>query len=397
MTTAELIELESKVVAQTYSRYPVSFERGRGTRLWDKDGREYLDFFSGLAVMAVGHPHPKVVTAVKEQASKLMHDTNYYYLESQILLAKRLHDLSFQGRVFFVNSGTEASELAIKLARKYAKKNLSPNHYEIITMTNSFHGRTLAALTATGQLKYHKGMEPMVLGFNYAAFNDLAAVEKYVNTRTCAVLVEPIQGEGGIKVGEPAFLKGLRELCDKHKLTLIFDEVQTGLGRTGKMFAYEHYGVTPDIMTLAKALGGGLPLGAVVARPQVAEAFGKGDHGTTLGGNPVASAAGLATLDVIQEENLVAHAESLGKYLLAKLEELRKRIPKIVEVRGKGLLVGVEVEAETRALVSECLRMGVVLNATADKVIRFLPPLTANEAEVDQAVDTLEKAFLAVG
>ncbi len=397
MTSEELIKLESEVIGQTFNRFTAVVDKAQGSRIWDLNGKEYLDFFGGLAVCLIGHCHPRVVEAVKAQASKVMHTSNLFYLEPQIKLAKKLLDLSFPGKVFYTNSGAEANETAIKLTRKYAKKNLSPNHYEIITMNNSFHGRTLATLTATGQHKFHQGLEPLMLGFKYAPFNDLGALEKLINERTCAVMVEPIQGEGGVRMAGPEYFKGLRALCDKNKMLLIFDEVQTGLGRTGKMFAYQHFGVTPDIMTLAKGLGGGLPLGACVAGEHVVSAFGLGDHGTTMGGNPVACAAGLATLEVIQEENILSHVEKMGQYLLDQLEELRKRVTHITEIRGKGLIVGVDVEAEAKAIVRHCFEAGLVLNASADRTLRFLPPLTCNEAEINQAIQVLEKAFLMVG
>jgi len=394
MDTKEIMQLDEKYVMHTYGRIPLVMDRGDEVRVWDKDGREYLDFISGIGVNAVGHCHPEVLNAMREQAQKLLHCSNLYYIEPQARLAERLCNLSFADKVFFSNSGAEANEAAIKLARKFgAKKNGEGRCYEIITMENSFHGRTLSTLAATGQTKYQKGFSPLPRGFKYAPFNDLEAIRKSVSDKTCAVMVEPIQGEGGIKVAKGDFLEGLRKLCDEEGVLLIFDEVQCGLGRTGKLFAYQHYGVDPDIMTLAKPLGGGLPIGATLAREDVASCFEPGNHASTFGGNPLVCAAALAFLKVVEEEGLVEKAERMGSYFRDKMGGLRKKFSFIREIRGKGLMIGVELDFEGRKIVNECRKEGLLINCTSENVLRFLPPLIVNKEDIDQAIDVLDKVF----
>ncbi|ATW27238.1 acetylornithine transaminase [Candidatus Formimonas warabiya] len=393
MNNEEIVAEGKKYVMNTYGRLPMAIVKGKGASVWDADGKEYLDFVSGIAVNNVGHCHPKVVQAIAAQAETLFHCSNLYWIEPQVKLAKILVENSAFDKVFFCNSGAEANEGALKLARKYAKKHLGEDKYEIITMKKSFHGRTLATLTATGQDKFHKGYEPLPEGFQYAPFNDLDALQEAIGPHTCAVMLEPVQGEGGVMPGEESFIKGVRELCDRHHLLFIVDEVQCGLGRTGKLFAYQHYGVEPDIMTLAKALGGGAPIGALLAKEEVANAFQPGDHASTFGGNPLVTAAGVAALTAILEEGMVDNSAMVGEYLIHKLECLRHKFDFIKEVRGKGLLVGVECAKEVAPVVASCQEKGLLLLSAGPHVLRFVPPLNITFTQVDQAVAILEQAF----
>lgn len=389
----EMITEGKKYVMNTYGRLPFAIVKGQGAYVWDADGKEYLDFVAGIAVNSVGHCHPKVVQAVADQAQNLFHCSNLYWNEPQVKLAKILVENSAFDKVFFCNSGAEANEGAIKLARKYAKKHWGEDKYEIITMKKSFHGRTLATITATGQEKYRKGYEPLPAGFVYAPFNDLAALKETIGPHTCAVLLEPVQGEGGVVPGDDAYMCGVREVCDEHNLLLIVDEVQCGLGRTGKLFAYQHYGIEPDIMTLAKALGGGAPIGALLAKEQVAEAFQPGDHASTFGGNPLVTAAGVAALTVLLEEDLVQNADAMGEYLSCKLAGLKHTFDFIKEIRGKGLLIGMECEKEVAGIVAACLEKGLLLLNAGPNVLRFVPPLNITFSQIDQAVGILEQAL----
>ena len=385
MTGKDIACLSDSYLMNTYGERIISVVRGQGTKVWDSDGKEYLDLIAGIAVSTLGHCHPRVVDAIRKQVEILIHASNLYYTEPQAELAKKLVANSFSDKVFFCNSGAEANEAAIKLSRKFGN-----GKYEIITMEGSFHGRTIATLTATGQEKVRKGFAPLLPGFKHVPFNDLPAVEKAIGEETIAVMVEPIQGEGGDRVAEPEFIVGLRRLCDERNLLLILDEVQCGFGRTGKLFAYEHYGIEPDIMTLAKPLGGGLPLGAVLATETVSEVFSPGSHASTFGGNPVACSAGLATLEVILGESLIERAELLGKYLLGKLSELKEKNKLVSDVRGKGLMLGIELSIPGKEIVKECALRGVLLNCTAETFIRFLPPLTVTEEEIDTGVKVLD-------
>jgi predicted acetylornithine/succinylornithine family transaminase len=385
--------LSEQYIAPTYARFPILLVRGKGTRLWDAEGKEYLDFVSGLAVCNLGHCHPKVVKAIQEQAEKLIHVSNFYYIEPQIQLAALLCKHSFADKVFFCNSGAEANEGAIKLARKYAKEKSGENRYEIITMEQSFHGRTLATLTATAQEKYHKGFDPLVPGFRYVPFNDVESLKRAINEKTCAVMLEPIQGEGGVRVPREGYLKAVREICDEKGLLLIFDEVQVGMGRTGRLFAYEHENVKPDLMTLAKSLAGGVPIGALLIRKGIAEAFQPGDHASTFGGNPLATAAGVAALRAILEEGMLENCQKVGDYFLSRLGEMKKRFPFIREVRGKGLILGMELEMEGGFVVKEMMKRGFLINCTMGNVLRFLPPLIITKEEVDRMFEALEEVF----
>ncbi len=388
-----LMALSEQYVAHTYARYPVVLVRGKGTRVWDLEGEEYLDFVAGLAVCNLGHCHPKVVKSIQEQAEKLIHVSNFYYIEPQIQLASLLCKYSFADKVFFCNSGAEANEGAFKLARKYARENVGKDRYEIITMERSFHGRTLATLTATGQEKFHKGYDPLMPGFRYVPFNDIGAVKHAIDSKTCAVMVEPIQGEGGVNCPTEGYLKALREVCDENKLLLIFDEVQVGMGRTGKLFAYEQEGVEPDVLTLAKSLAGGVPIGALLIKKEVADSVKPGDHASTFGGNPLASAAGVAALTAILEEGMLENCQKMGDYFFSKLEEVKEKFPFVKEIRGKGLILGMELKIEGGSIVKEMLKKKILINCTMGNVLRFLPPLIVTKEEVDRVVEALEEIF----
>ena len=374
----------------TYNRFPVVFIKGRGAKLFDSDNREYLDFVAGIAACNLGHCHPKVTVAFQKQAQRLVHISNLYHNEPQIKLAKLLVENSFADKVFFCNSGAEANEAAIKLVRKYAKEKLKGNRFEIITMEKSFHGRTMATITATGQEKVQKGFEPLLPGFKYAPFNNIDAVKKAINKKTAAVMVEPIQGEGGVNIPDNDYLKKLRRLCNDEGILLVFDEVQTGMGRTGRLFAYEHYNIEPDIMTLAKALGNGVAIGAMLARDSVAEVFTPGSHATTFGGNPLACSAAVAALETIMEDGIMFEdCVRMGDYLIKGLKELKKEYSFIKEIRGKGLLIGMDLTIDGKDIVMESLKDGLLINCTMDKILRFLPPLIVTKEEIDSMLEIL--------
>jgi len=394
MDTQEVIELTQKYVMNTYARLPIAMVRGKGSYVWDAEGKRYLDFFSGLAVNNLGHGHPKVLHAIARQARQLLHVSNLFYTENQVRLAEILVQNSFGDKVFFCNSGAEANEGAVKLARKYAKKKFGPDRYEIITMKNSFHGRTLAMITATGQEKFQKGFEPLMPGFHYAEFGNIESVKNLVSEKTCAILIEPVQGEGGVQMAPPEYFQALRKLCDEKNILLIFDEVQTGIGRTGKLFAYEHLGMEPDIMTLAKALASGVPIGVMIAKENVASAFEPGDHASTFGGNPLATAVGLATLKTIFSDHLLEKAEKAGTTLKKKIKKLMKELPgKITEVRGLGLMIAIDLTQEAKPVVLKCLEKGLLINAVQDKTLRILPPLTVKKKEIDEFVGILRSVL----
>lgn len=393
MPTEELKDFAAKYLMQTYARQPISIVRGRGAKVYDMEGREYIDFVGGIAVNILGHGHPDLVQAIQRQAAQLIHVSNLYYTEPQVRLAQMLVDHSCADRVFFCNSGAEANEAAIKLARRYGHEKHGANRFEIITMKNSFHGRTLATLTATGQEKVQKGFEPLVPGFVYAPFNDFAAIESLVTDKTTAIMLEPIQGEGGVHVADQAYLKSLRELCTQKDILLIFDEVQTGMGRTGTLFAYEQLGVEPDIMTLAKGLGGGMPIGACLAKEAVAAVFTAGTHASTFGGNPLACAAGLAVCRILIEGRVLEQARRMGDYLSKGLADFKDRHRAVRDVRGLGLLQGLEVEIDAKAVVADCLTRGVLVNATSERVLRFVPPLIITQAEIDRVLEVLSSIF----
>lgn len=393
MNNQQIFKLTEKYVAHTYARYPVALVRGRGAQVWDADGKSYLDFVGGIAVISLGHSHPAVIRAIEQQARKLIHVSNLYHIAPQSELARELCRHSFADKIFFCNSGAEANEAAIKLARRYGGERLG-GKYEVLSTHDSFHGRTLATLTATGQEKVRAGYDPLPPGFRQVPFNDLRAMEEAIDGKTtAAILVEPIQGEGGVNLPDPDYLRGLRELCDERDILLIFDEVQVGMGRTGKLFAYEHSGVEPDIMTLAKALGGGLPLGAMLAREKVARSFVPGAHASTFGGNPLACNVGLAVLKTLLQGGALKNCVKMGKILFDGLQKMKERFPFIREVRGKGLILGMELEQDGSKIVNDCLRAGLLINCTAHRVLRFLPPLTVGERDIETGLAILEKVF----
>jgi predicted acetylornithine/succinylornithine family transaminase len=392
--TQRLLDESKTYLMDTYKRLPIILTKGRGTKVYDSHGKEYIDFVSGIAVNNLGHCHPKIVVALQKQAQRLIHVSNLYHIEPQIKLAKILVEHSFADKVFFSNSGAEANEAAIKLLRKYSRENFVGERHEIITTIGSFHGRTLATLTATGQEKFQKGFEPLVPGFRYVPFDDLDAVRNAITDKTCAVMVEPIQGESGVRIPKEGYLKGLREICDEKNLLFILDEVQTGMGRTGKLFAYEHFGIEPDIMTLAKALGGGIAIGATLAKDKVSKAFVPGSHASTFGGNPLACAAAYASVEAILEDGFILeNSRRMGDYLKMGLERLKKEYSFINEVRGMGLLIGMELITECTNVVTACLERGFLINCTEGNVLRFMPPLIITEKEIDALLDALEDVF----
>jgi len=395
MNLQSVLELSDKYLMRTYRRASVAFVTGQGARLVGVDGRTYLDFVAGIAVSVLGHNHPALTEAIRLQASRLLHVSNLYHIPEQAEVARWLVEHSACDRVFFCNSGAEANEAAIKLARKYAHRQ-GNGRWEIIVAEESFHGRTLATLAATAQPKYQKGFEPLPEGFAVVPFDDLDALGGRVCERTCAVMLEPIQGEGGLRFARPEYLQGVRRLCDEQGLLLILDEVQTGMGRTGKFFAYEHFGITPDIVTLAKGLGGGVPIGAMLAKAHVAEAFEPGNHGSTFGGNPLASAAALAVLTTLDAERLSDHAAEVGAYLLEQLRRLATRHPIVTDVRGLGLMVGVDLNTEAAPVVDACRERGLLVNAVKPNTLRMVPPLIITRADVDEAVGILDAGLSAV-
>jgi acetylornithine/N-succinyldiaminopimelate aminotransferase len=395
METKKLLDDSSRYLMNTYNRFPIVLRKGRGMKVWSADGREYLDFVGGIAVNCLGHCHPKVVIAIQKQAQRLLHVSNLYHIEPQIKLARLLVENSFADKVFFCNSGAEANEAAIKLVRRYFKEQPGHRRFEIITAANSFHGRTLATLAATGQEKFRDGFEPLMPGFRHVEFNNTDALKAAINRDTCAVMLEPIQGEGGVRMPHADYLHDVRELCNKHGLILILDEVQTGMGRTGKLFAYEQYGVTPDIMTLAKGLGAGVPIGAMLASERIAAVFQPATHGSTFGGNPLVCAASAAALETILEDGfLLDQCTRMGAYLKDRLEGLKDEFPSLIaEVRGMGLLIGMEMIRDCAAMVKACMESGVLVNCTAGNVLRFMPPLIVTEKEIDHLMDVLEQVF----
>ena len=388
--TAEWVARADRVIMKTYGRYPIVPVRGEGCRLWDADGKMYLDFLAGVAVNNLGHCHPKVVAALQEQAARLIHCSNYYHIPSQVELAELLCGRSFADRAFFCNSGAEANEAAIKLARKYSRETFGPERFAIITAAESFHGRTMATVSATGQEKVQRFFDPLLHGFLHVPFNDAAAIAAAVTPQTCAVMLEPIQGEGGVNVPAPGYLREVREICDRHGLLLILDEVQTGLGRTGRLFAHEHFGIQPDIMTLAKALAGGAPIGAMLARDRFAEAFSPGTHGSTFGGNPLMTAAALAAVNALFDEGLLERAQTMGAYLVRRLEGLQAKHSVVEAVRGIGLMVGMKLTIPGGNIVKQGHARGLLLNVTHDTVLRFVPPLVVGEAEIDEMTAVLD-------
>lgn len=390
MNTQELIAQYEKFVIKTYTRTPIVIVKGKGLKVWDLEGNEYLDFFPGWAVSGLGHCHPRVVNSVRNYLKKIIHVPNNYYNMLQGKLAQKIIENSFKGKVFFCNSGAEANEAAFKLVRAYS---VPKKRYEIITMQNSFHGRTLATITATGQPKYQKGFEPLPAGFKSVPFNDIEALHSAITDKTAAVMLELIQGEGGINVADMEYIKKVKDVCDKKDLILIFDEVQTGMGRTGKMFCFEHYGVRPDIMTLAKALGGGLPIGAMVASERLQDVLKPGMHASTFGGSPIACSAALGVFEAIDNEDLLSNTQDMGAYIIKRLAELKDKKTIIKEVRGKGLMIGVELNMEGAGIVTDCFKERLLINCAHGNVLRLMPGMIVKKKEIDKAIAILDKVM----
>lgn len=393
LTNEEIFTKDKSDYLPVFARYNIVLDHGDGPYVYDTKGKKYIDFLAGIAVNVVGHNYKPLVDAVSKQAGKMIHCSNLYYTEVQVEAAEKLKKLSGMDKVFFGNSGAEANEGAIKLARKYAT-NIDPEKIQIISALHSFHGRTLATLTATGQDHYHHGFGPLPAGFDYVPYNDIQALEAKMSDKTCAVMLEAIQGEGGVHVPDPDYLPKVRALCDKYNAVLIFDEVQCGMGRTGTFFGCQQFGVKPDIVTLAKGLAGGVPIGAFMATDKVANAFHAGDHGSTFGGNPLACAAACVVLDALIDGNLMENAKEIGAYLQSKFEEYKAKYPNLIkEVRGRGLILGMELTRPGREIANECLDYGAIINCTAGNVLRFVPPLNITKAHVDELISVLDKVL----
>jgi acetylornithine aminotransferase len=395
-SSQQWIDRADKVIMKTYGRYPVVPVRGQGCELWDVDGKRYLDFLAGVAVNNIGHCHPTVVKAIQDQAATLIHCSNYYHIPQQIELAELLCKNCFADQAFFCNSGAEANEAAIKLARKFSRETYGLERYEIITAADSFHGRTMATVSATGQEAVQRFFDPLLHGFKHVPFDDIEALKAAITPQTCAIMLEPVQGEGGVRIATDNYFAKVRQLCDENQILLIFDEVQTGLGRTGKLFAHEHFGIAPDIMTLAKALAGGAPIGTMLARAEIAKSFSPGTHGSTFGGNPLMTSAAIATIQVLLGEEFLDQANQMGRYLIDKLTELKFRYPFIREVRGLGLMVGMTLDIPGADIVLKGLEKGLLLNVTQGKVLRFVPPLVVSKAEIDEAMQILDEILKTV-
>ena len=389
MNTQDVIAMFNQYVIGNYGRLPRVITKGEGNWLWDMDGNRILDMFPGWAVSGIGHCHPKVVEAIRKQAGDLLHMDNTFYNIPQGQLAKLLSERAFGGKCFFCNSGAEANEAALKLARKHTPK----EKYKFITAERSFHGRTFAAVTATAQPKYHDGFLPMLPGFIYVPYNDIDALHEAFTEEVAAVMIEPIQGEGGIHEATPEYMQTIRDLCDEYGAMMILDEVQTGLGRTGRWFGYQHYEVTPDIITLAKALGGGVAIGAMMARPEIAASLVPGTHASTFGGNPLACAAAIAVIEAIEEGNLLDHTIKMGDYTRKKLEAMKDKYPVIDHLRGKGLMIGIQLTTPGAKIVSRCLEKGLRVNCTQDSVLRFMPSMIVTADEIDKALAILDEVL----
>ena len=394
MNSTEIFALGESYIAPTYNRFPLALVKGEGVKVWDADGNEYLDCLAGIAVCNLGHCHPRVSAAISEQAGRLMHVSNLYHIEPQAQLAEILCLNSFADKVFFCNSGAEANEAAIKLARRYGDAVLGEGRTRIITMRDSFHGRTMATLTATGQQKVKTGYQPLLEGFDYVPFNDIEAVSRAITDKTCAVLVEPVQGEGGVILPAPDYLDHLRRLCDEREILLILDEVQTGIGRTGKFFAYQHSNVVPDILTSAKALGNGFPIGAMLASDRVISHFGFGSHASTFGGNPLAAAAAKATLETLIEEKIIEQVEAKGALIVAGLKKLKGEFPEMIgAIRGQGLMIGMDLEIPVGEVVKACLDRRLLLGSAGSNTLRLTPPLVIEKTEIETMLKILSEVF----
>lgn len=393
LTNEEIFAKDKSDYLPVFARYNIVLDHGDGPYVYDTKGKKYIDFLAGIAVNVVGHNYKPLVNAIAKQAEKMIHCSNLYYTEIQVEAAEKLKKLSKLDKVFFANSGAEANEGAIKLARRYAT-NINPEKIQIISAIHSFHGRTLATLTATGQDHYHHGFGPLPAGFDYVPYNDIQALEAKMSDKTCAVMLEAIQGEGGVHVPDPDYLPKVRALCDKYNAVLIFDEVQCGMGRTGTFFGCQQFGVKPDIVTLAKGLAGGVPIGAFMATDKVASVFHAGDHGSTFGGNPLACRIACVVLDALIDGKLMENAKEIGAYLQAKFEEYKIKYPNLIkDVRGRGLILGMELSCEGRQIANECLDYGAIINCTAGNVLRFVPPLNITKAHVDELISVLDKVL----
>jgi len=393
LSSQETVELFQRYVIPNYTRYPLNIVRGEGSHVWDSEGHRYLDLFPGWGCALLGHCPPPVVEAVRDQLGTLIHVPNTWHMELQGMWAKLLSERSFGGMAFFCNSGTEANEAAIKLARLHTP----PERYKIITFTGGFHGRTLGSTSATAQPKFHQGLGPLVAGFVYAPFGDLEATRKLIDAETCAILVEPIQGEGGVRIAPDGFLEGLRQLADEHELLLMFDEVQTGCGRTGHWFAYQHFGVTPDVMTLSKALCGGVAGGAMLTKPEIAPSLRPGMHAATFGGNPLAARAGIAALEMIEQNKLLEHTRRLGEIFRQRLTALREQTELVQDVRVLGVMIGIELQVPGAPLVQACLERRLLINCTQGNVLRLLPAMNLTAAEAEEGCELLSEVILAAG
>ena len=391
MTNQEWINRGQEALMSNYGRFPIALVRGSGSYVWDANNKQYLDMVGGIATCSLGHCPKVVLDVLKEQAQTLWHVSNLYWIPPQIQLAEKLIQASGLDKAYFCNSGAEANEAAIKLARKYFYRRKQAHKTEIIAFENSFHGRTMGALTATGQPKYHEGFGPLVPGFKYVEYNKLPAVEQAITDNTCAIMVEPIQGEGGIRPADLTFLRSLKHICDQAEILLIFDEVQCGIGRTGTLFAYEHYGVKPHIVTLAKGLGSGFPIGAMLTTSQVATGFAPGDHAATFGGNPLATAVASKVMDVVSQEEFLEQVKEKCRLLREGIQKIGD--PRVKEIRGRGLLIGVEFTAPVQELISVCMKKGLLLVGAGSNLVRFVPPLTINQVEINQALALFKEAL----
>ena len=389
----DIKSMADRYMFNTYSRYPITIVKGKGTRVWDHTGKEFIDFVAGIAVCALGHSSSVVTEALSRQSRELVHVSNLYYTKPQVELARVLVENSFADRVFFCNSGAEANEAAIKLARKYSHDRFGDGRHVIISMANSFHGRTMATISATGQSKVKKGFSPLLDGFRFVPFNDIDALKMAIDDTVCAVILEPIQGEGGVVCPEQGYLEDVRGLCSERNILLILDEVQVGMGRTGRLFAHQHFNIKPDIMTLAKALGNGLPIGAMLSTEDIASSFGPGTHASTFGGTPLVSAVAKAVVETIINDGWIEHTDKMGRYFLDKCQELKSRYHFIRDVRGLGLIIGMELDRPAGSVVEECMKRGLLINCTQDRVLRFIPPLIIQKEEIDILIENLDDIF----
>lgn len=393
----KIIQLTERHVAATYGRYPIALVKGKGMHVWDASGNKYLDFVAGVAVDSLGHCPPKVVQAIRKQAGQLLHVSNWFHIEPQAQLAAEITRLSFGNKVFFCNSGTEAIEGAIKVARRFYVDRGQKSKTEIITTYKAFHGRTLGAMSATPQDKIQKGFGPLVPGFKYVPFDDIAAMKKTMTSKTCAVMVEPIQGESGVNIPGKTYLKELRKLCAERDILLILDEIQTGFGRTGHLFAYQAFGAKPDIMTLAKGLGAGVPIGALVMTDRVAKSLGPGTHGSTFGGNPLVCTAALASVNIVSDKTFLKRVRDTGRYFLSRLKELLKKFPVIKEVRGMGLILAIDIDGSSSEVAKDCMEQGILVNSIAPGTLRFIPPLIVAQKNIDTLIRVLTKSLAKLG